>query len=206
MAKGGRGGQRGKSYKDRNITDPFMQRLKEIYGEYVDQAHHIKNYVGTDDYAGNSVGLNRALSNAGALGIDATTLKKYGEQVRGLDSAMNISPLEKNMTLYRGTQASLYKNVKVGDIIQPNVYMSTSESQRIAKRFVIEDIYGNVSDKNVILEINAKKGTPSINVAKALGKSNSSSARVEQERLLSRNLKYKVIEKQGSVIKLEVVS
>lgn len=190
-SKGSRGGKRATN------VDPFAEK----YGAYWAQMNAIEQYVGSNDVTSDSKKINRTLANSKLFGVDAGSLDtRTGETIRSMDKAMNISPLEKNMTLYSGSDMSYYQNAKVGDIIDMNgVFISTSESKSVAQKYVAQ---GN----GVMLEIKAKKGTPSINVKEALKSKNNWNAQNEAERILSRKLKYKVVGKSDSTIKLEVVN
>ena len=111
---------------------------------------------------------------------------------------MNIKPLESDMTLYRGVSKDALKGIKEGDTIDMNGrYTSTSASEKVAEGY---------QNGGYILTIHAPKGTESIDVKEALkGVSNSSNSKKEQEYLLSRKLKYKVIKINGNRIELQIV-
>lgn len=195
----------GEKQKESGESSNSLEKLLiDKYGEYAPYLADIERYVGTLDVESDSHSINKYLSNAKALGIDPTASKtsNNASTVRQMDKAMNISPLEKDMTLYRGVSADDYfRKFKVGDVVDMNGrYTSTSTNERIANGFK------GHNGENYMLKINAPKGTPSINVAKAFNKRNNPSASNEGERILSRNLKYKVVSIDGDVITLDVVN
>lgn len=190
MPKGTRGGKR-----NAEIADPLISR----YGAYAYQLPAIEAYVGANDVSASANAINTYLSNANVLGLDPTAgNSRNADLVRTLDQAMNVSPLESNMTLYRGVTANALRGVKVGDIIDfYGRYTSASESKAIAEGY---------RNGGVMLKINAPKGTPSINVVKALNSRANANAIAEKERIIARGTKYKVIAINDNEVELKIVN
>ncbi|CAM3399200.1 phage minor head protein [Pseudostreptobacillus hongkongensis] len=110
------------------------------------------------------------------------------EYVNGIDNAMNDFKLKENLIVFKGTHKSYYKDWNVGEIRSTNIFLSTSLDLDIATHFKFD----------LMLEIRVKQGTKCIYIG------DNSESLNEKELLLSRNLKYKVIEKTNEKMLLEV--
>ena len=122
---------------------------------------------------------------------------KLEEKIKNMDSAIAKYNLEDNIIVYRGTDRKYYENLKVNDIIEEKVYYSTSLSQEVAEQFVIDR--KNPSD-GILVEIKVPKGSNVLYIG------NNGSFEFEQEMLIGRNTKYKVLEIGRYRIILEIIN
>lgn len=110
---------------------------------------------------------------------------KLEEKIKNMDSAIAKYNLVDDVIVYRGTEREYYENLKVDDIIEEKVYYSTSLSREIAEQFVIDR--KNPSD-GILVEIRVPKGSNVLYIG------DNGSFEFEQEMLIGRNNKYKVLE------------
>ncbi|EIA26443.1 ADP-ribosyltransferase domain protein SFB Type-2, partial [Candidatus Arthromitus sp. SFB-5] len=114
------------------------------------------------------------------------------DKVKNIDSAIERFKLDEDIIVYRGTKMDYYKGIRVGDIIEPKMFFSTSFLEYIAQDFADQ------LNNPVMLEIRVPKETKSIYVGL------NSSVGNEAELLLSRHLKYKVLKIEPGRLFLEV--
>lgn len=131
--------------------------------------------------------INSGLRNADLL------IPQAKETIEHIDTIMNSAAVKNNLIVFRGTQAKYYNDWNVGDIKEFNTYMSTT----VTKEIVIED-FSNYK-KPMFIEILVLKGT------KGLFLGTNSACDWEDELLLDRNLKYRVLEKTEDFMKLLVL-
>lgn len=117
--------------------------------------------------------------------------------ITDIDDSMEKFNLQNDLIVYRGTDSKYYSKYKINDVFESNMYFSTSVNYEKANKFYLNNI-GEGKDA-LMLEIRAPKGTKSIYVG------DNSSYEPEDELLLSRGLKYKVIEVLKGKIVLEVI-
>ena len=122
---------------------------------------------------------------------------KLEEKIKNMDSAIAKYNLEDDIIVYRGTDRKYYEDLNEGDIIQEKVYHSTSLSQEVAEQFVIDR--KNPSD-GILVEIRVPKGSNVLYIG------NNGSFEFEQEMLIGRNTKYKVLEIGRYRIILEIIN
>ena len=105
--------------------------------------------------------------------------------------------MEDDIIVYRGTERKYYEDLNEDDIIQEKVYYSTSLSKEVAEQFVIDR--KNPSD-GILVEIRAPKGSNVLYIG------NNGSFEFEQEMLIGRKTKYKVLEIGRNKIILEIIN
>lgn len=122
---------------------------------------------------------------------------KLEEKIKNIDSAIAKYNLEDDIIVYRGTERKYYEDLNEDEIIQEKVYYSTSLSQEVAEQFVIDR--KNPSD-GILVEIRVPKGSDVLYIG------NNGSFELEQEMLIGRNTKYKVLEIGRNKIILEIIN
>ena len=124
-------------------------------------------------------------------------------EIEILDETMSKFELKENITTFRGTNKKHYDKYNVGDTFTEKVYYSTSVKENNAKEFLSKhkgtDANGDLYDNSMLVEVRVPKGTKSLYVGK------NGDYKQEYELLLSRGLKYKVIEKKEHNIILEII-
>ena len=176
-----------------NLLEKYQKQSKELFNKIrknreIEDA--INSYIG-DDF----VHINKLLANGKIE--DNEKLKNISENI---DKLMNKFKLDDDIVVYRGTEKKYYINKQIGSDFTEKVYYSTSYNKEIAKDFanVEKDITGN---DGILLEIRIPKNTKCVYI----GENNK--IHDEGEILLSRNLKYKVINrKNDNYILLEVIN
>ena len=118
---------------------------------------------------------------------------KLEEKVKNMDSAIAKYNLEDNIIVYRGTDRKYYEDLNEGDIIQEKVYLS----QEVAEQFVIDR---KNPSHGILVEIRVPKGSNVLYIG------NNGSFEFEQEMLIGRNTKYKVLEIGRDRIILEIIN
>jgi len=142
----------------------------------------------------------------GKLNEHPAVMAKYAKDVAFIDSAMDKFSLNKDVVVYSGTKVKHYTDWKVGDIKRIDAYLSTSAREKpFAKTFynTVNKEYnktGNVLDKPLMLEIRVPSGTKSIYVG-----DNTGFHKKEMELILGHGLNYKVVERKGDRMILEVM-
>lgn len=146
------------------------------------------------------------------LRIPKATLEKYNEQnydklnpvtwrkkQKAIDALNQMitkaPPLEEPIVVFRGIKgdaAEKLAGLRAGSIYKEPGFVSTSMSQEVGYRFM--------GDEGVLLEIIVPQGTRGVSVEAFLG----SSSR-EFEWLMAPGTRFKVIEKQGRILKVEVL-
>ena len=122
---------------------------------------------------------------------------KLEEKIKNMDSAIAKYNLEDDIIVYRGTDRKYYEDLNEGDIIQEKVYYSTSLSQEVAEQFVIDR---KNPSHGILVEIRVPKGSNVLYIG------NNGSFEFEQEMLIGRNTKYKVLEIGRDRIILEIIN
>lgn len=126
---------------------------------------------------------------------------KAKEITRVLDAAFKDkgNRLSKDSKLYRGVKdSSLIASMKVGSVITDKGFVSTSYDPEVAAGFSRDETSEEETEGGLIT-INARKGQP------AMGMENMSEGGGEQEVLLPRNSKFKVVSKRGNKVTLEAL-
>jgi SPP1 gp7 family putative phage head morphogenesis protein len=146
------------------------------------------------------------------LRIPRATLEKYNEQnydklnpvtwrkkQKAIDALNQMitkaPPLEEPIVVFRGIKGDAAKKLaglRAGSTYKEPGFVSTSMSQEVGYRFM--------GDEGVLLEIIVPKGTRGVSVEAFLG-----SPSKEFEWLMAPGTRFKVIEKQGRILKVEVM-
>lgn len=119
-------------------------------------------------------------------------------EIETIDEAMSKFDLKDNIVTYRGTNKKYYDKYNVGDTFTEKVYYSTSLKENNAKEFLSKHKSVD-NDNSMLVEIRVPKGTKSLYVGE------NGNFKQEYELLLSKGLKYKVIEKKEHKIILEII-
>lgn len=157
-------------YKEFARFEP--DKLKAL-NEYTDSA-----YIGINEYLATKKG----------------NLKQYAQYVNSIEGAMEQFHLKNDIIVYRGTQATFYEGIKVGDTFDSKIFYSTSYSEDVAKDF------SNVKKEPLLLEIHAPKNSKCIFIGQ------NSTSFDEGEFIFSHKSRYKVIDQQDGKMVLEVIN
>ncbi len=176
-----------------DLLEKYQKQSKELFNEIrknkeIEEA--INSYIG-DGFAD----INEMLKSEELE--DNATLNAISENI---DKLMDKFKLDDDIVLYRGTEKKHYINRPIGSDFREKVYYSTSYKKEIAKYFANagQDMTG---DDGMLLEIRVPKNTKCIYI----GENNK--IHDEGEILLSKNLKYIVIDrKNDNYMLLEVIN
>lgn len=172
-------------------SDELRERLRKhrdrIYDKMTDvQKMGLENYSDAKlDYG--YVKINETLFNdwKGDLVTD--------NKIKTLDSIFDNAIIQENIITYKGTEAKWYKNWNVGEIKEYKAFLSTSISKKI-----VEEDFLNYTDE-MFIEILVPKGTNGFYLG------DKSECNWEEELLLNRGMKFKVLEKTAHYMKLLIV-
>jgi len=125
--------------------------------------------------------------------------------IKLIDSAMDKWWQEDNITVYRGARAKHYEGWVVGDERTVPAFVSTSVSKREAQRFC--KYAEKDGDTPIMVEIYVPKGARGIYIGENSMYPDQKSADFtkEGEFLLGRGSKYRVIERNDNLLRLEVI-
>ena len=135
--------------------------------------------------------INKTLANPN---IDDSDLWLYDKKedvwkdINNIDSAIKKAEINENITTYRGTASKYFENIQVGEEFEIPLYFSTSGKESIARDKFMRNI--SFKENPALLEIQVPKGTNGIYMSDLFNENGLN----EYEILLSRNLKYKVID------------
>jgi len=138
-------------------------------------------------------------SNVGYLNINDSLFSgnmktpQIADDIKDIDGIMNKSIVQNDLVTFRGTSAEYFKDWNVDGVHEYKSFMSTS----ISKEVVEKDFLTNYTNK-MLIEVMVPKGT------KGLYLGTNSECDWEQELLLNRGMKYKVLEKTANYMKLLV--
>jgi len=121
----------------------------------------------------------------------------YRKDIQLIDSAMDKFSLDRNLVAYSGTKAKHYIDWNVGDEKTIPAYLSTTLKPKIAKSFYDD---AKKQSEPLMIEVRVPKGTKCLYVG-----DNTKYIEREDELLLGRGLKYKVIAKKGDKMIIEVI-
>jgi len=172
-----------------------LQKLSDKVYAVLDKKHRLA----LDDYTNAETGMHKKINNILRGGVDddkQTIMTKY---VSCIDSAIKKFKNPFSVIVYCGTGAEYYKNWDVGTVKTKNEYLSTSVDVKIAGDF-FKDKEDN-GEEPLMLEIFIHEGVCGIYVGE-----NTAFEENEKEFLLGRGLRYKVLERCGNILKLEVLS
>lgn len=121
---------------------------------------------------------------------------------KSLDSSFSSFSLKDDIVLKRGVGANaaeFFSTLEVGDTYTDKAYVSTTISDDTLDKFSTGE------DDEYIIHINAKSGQEAIPMQNMGDETTRRTYDDEFEFLLPRDLKYKVVGKEGNIIKLEIV-
>lgn len=125
-------------------------------------------------------------------------MPEYQEKIHLIDSAMEIFALPFDITVYRGAHAKHYADFYPGCVKSIPAFLSTSVTREMTDVFC-ERVMG-LGENSIKLEIFVPKGTRSIYIG-----NNTDYPKPQDELLLGRGLKYRIIEKNEDSLKMEVL-
>jgi hypothetical protein len=130
--------------------------------------------------------------------LDTGCLKdsKVLDYIKSIDAAIDKFRLENDIIVYKGTEAAWFDGWEIGNVKYIKPYMSTSISEDIVRRDFMEN-----RKQPIFLKIIVPKKTRGIYIG-----DNTAYRKNQDEFLLRHGLKYRVIERNGNNLKLEVVS
>jgi len=125
--------------------------------------------------------------------------------IKLIDSAMDKWEQKDNIIVYRGARAKRYEGWAVGDERTIPAFVSTSVSKREAQRFC--KYAEKEGDTPIMIEIYVPKGARGIYIGENSAYPDQKNAEFlkEGEFLLGRGSKYRVIERNDNLLKLEVI-
>ena len=125
--------------------------------------------------------------------------KRYDEDIRFIDAAMEKFSLDCDLLAYSGTMAKHFADWNEGDEKMIPAYLSASLKEKFAKTF-----YNNAKNRDkenpLMIEIRAPKSANSLYIG-----DNTAYSKREAELLLGRGLRYKVIKKKADRMIIEVI-
>ena len=131
---------------------------------------------------------------------DGNSLSATDKQnMQALDSATRSSAATEATTLYRSVPAEALSNKKVGDEIEDRAYMSTTK-----RRDSAEELLGVTGGEDIIIKIDAPKGTRGVDVNRSLGER--SEYADQHEVLLPRNTVLRITKITPSMISAEIIN
>jgi hypothetical protein len=120
------------------------------------------------------------------------------EKIDDIESSMDKFSVNYNMTLFSGTNREHYRDWKAGETRTIDGYVSTSATRKPAEIFYKrEEKRGNIP---LMLEIRAPKGTRGLYIG-----DNTGFRSPQNEFLLGKGLRYRVIDNADNLIILEVI-
>ncbi|KYM65508.1 hypothetical protein A2U16_03145 [Fusobacterium necrophorum subsp. funduliforme] len=134
-------------------------------------------------------------TGSGYLDINDYLLKKKNNNnfldkiIDTIEKVMDKFETDENILAYRGVKDWHYRNIQIGDVIETGMFTSTSLRENIAKGFACSTVF----------EIEIPKGTKGIYIGQ------NSAHPHEREFLLSHELKYKVLRREGNTLRLRVI-
>ncbi len=162
--------------KSEELFKSFKKDVKQSLREYIQDNRTIMEFVNMN----NSFGEIRGM--------------KIKDIVANIDDAISKYTLTEDIVAFRATKKKYYEGLKVGDEFKSNVYYSTSLNKEIAKEFLDND------DQDILLKIYVPKNSKVLYIGNSIMDGN------ENELLLARNTKYKIISIEGNNMVIEVIS
>jgi hypothetical protein len=132
------------------------------------------------------------------LNIGNTTVPEMPDYIKHIDSAMAKFELKDRITVFKGTKTAWYDGWEAGRVESIKMYLSTSVSRDVAQKY--SDNVRREGNESIMLEINMPKGTRGIYIG-----SNTDAREDELEFLAGHGLKYRVVERNGNTLKMEVI-
>jgi hypothetical protein len=178
-----------------SATEQQINTLQKASNELYASLNNFDQNVINNYTLGNYLEINSYLKGDNLV-RDSGTLKFTNEKIKAIDNAISKYDLQENVIAYRGTNKQYYNDYKIGDEFTEKIYYSTSLNEDIAKEF------RDHADNPYMVEIHVPKGAKLLYV----GYNSSFVTLNEQELLIARNTKYKVISKDNEKIVLEVIN
>ena len=174
-----------------NYTD-YKSDNDKIYKDFYDEYENKYNNLTDEQKEGlkkwSSYHYKDMQRNILGLPLEEDTPENTSKWIKEVDSILDNNEIGKDVVLFRGTSSKHYIDTNIGDTIEDNLFKGTSLNERIAHRFC--EMSENLNDKKaVVLKIYAPKTTKGFYVG------DYTTGIGEQEILLSRKTKYKVIDK-----------
>lgn len=173
-------------YKPVKPSKKMVEDSQRTYEEMNKEEINIINKYTETDYEQ----INYSLRNTEEDKLDNDTKNK----MKVIDKEISKNQVDKDIVVYRGVDAKDFDYYNYKDIITDSAYVSTSFSQKIAKEF------SNYNNNPYMLKILVPKGTNALLIG-----TNTGLLFNEQELLLPRNLKYKVIDKSNKEMIIKVI-
>ena len=158
----------------------------------------VDSYTGSDYEYMNGLGRMDELATAD-LGADE--VKETRQQIKDMDRAMR--PVGKNIVAYRTTTAPVFQNLGVGAQFRDRGYTSTTVLEGYLDE-VRDDLYGG-NDYLTYMEIRVPAKQKAVYATSFQRQRNRDSDIGEAELVLARGTEYRVAEKNGNVLVLDVV-
>lgn len=119
---------------------------------------------------------------------DPKDMSEYEKCVKDFDAALKKYPLDENILIWRGVTPEHYEDWEIGKEYSVPIYQSCAVLKNSAW-----------SGKGMTIKIRVPKGTPGAYI------DGHGSNPKEEEYVLTRGLKYKVLDKTEKIMELEVV-
>ena len=176
------------NYKDYNnnvdeIENDFYSDFNKKYNDLSDDEKVAMQKYGTYHYKD----MQRHLLGLELLNPEDHTINELDTYIKNLDNVLDNNILGKDVCLFRGDSAEYYKDFKIGDTIDFNLFASTSFKSQVASRFYVDE------ESSVLIKILAGKKTKGFYFGDFATKSG------EQEFLLSRKTKFRYIGKEKTI-------
>ena len=169
---------------DDKLIDKYYKKAEETKNTLSnDEVKAIKNYTGVgfkeiNEYLENGTTLYDVYNND--IGIQ--------NDITNIENAINKNTIDDNIIVFKGTSNELWNEYKIGEEVEMPVFNSTSLNEKIAHRFAKH--YSFQGKEKAILEIRVPKGTKGVSIGDFYATQN------EQEILLNKNTKYRIIDKK----------
>jgi len=130
-----------------------------------------------------------------AQGSQGFVKGRFTKEIKSIDMAIEKFHLDKDIVVFRGTDASFYEKGRIGDILKERVYYSTSVVETVAADKAKQNL------KPLLAEIRVPKGSKGLYI----GENSAYIIKDQFEFLLKRGTKYLIVGKTDTHIILEVV-
>jgi len=181
----------------------LQQQSDEVYRDKLTKGGRFTEKGAVDAYTN---GLHEQINPYlyGKLNFPPEIQKRYDEDARLIDAAMEKFTLDCDLLAYSGTKAKHFVDWNVGDISEIPAYLSASLNEKYAKTFF------NTANKDkttapLMIELRAPKGAKSIYIGANTKYTKGGDVYNELELLLGRGTYYKVIAREKFKIVLEVL-
>jgi hypothetical protein len=135
--------------------------------------------------------------NGALYGVDPMEVY-IKEKIDNIEASIDKFSVDYNMTLFKGTNKEYYKDWEIGKIYKIDGYVSTSITKKTAEGFFKWE--KKMENIPLMLEIRASKGIRGIYIG-----NNTGFHSPQNEFLLGKGLRYRVIDHIGDLMILEVI-